>query len=163
MTIILKVVSILSSKINYKINLDRIKYLIYYADIHQSMKGNMMSTTVEVFKEMLNKTMVSVEVSSNDSQLSFKDTEGTVYLFEHVRDCCESVYIESIVGDLNDLIGSPILRAESVSNSNTKKYPEDESTEWTFYKFATRNGYVDVRWLGESNGYYSMGVDFFIR
>ena len=73
--------------------------------------------------------------------------------------------VESIVGDLSDLIGSRILRAEeSASSERPSEVPapeyEPSSQTWTFYKLATVKGYVDIRWFGESNGYYSESVDF---
>ena len=113
-------------------------------------------------KDLLGQTMTSVE-NVNDEELVFTTTEGKRYKLHHDQDCCESVTIESIVGDLTDLVGEPLLVAEeSTSDKNpdgvTKEY--QDSFTWTFYKFATRKGYVDVRWYGESNGYYSERVDF---
>lgn len=112
-------------------------------------------------EDLLGKTMVSVE--NKGDELVFTTTEGKRYMLHHDQDCCESVSIESIVGDLADLVGEPLLMAEeSTSGENpegvTKEY--QDSFTWTFYKFATRKGYVDVRWYGESNGYYSERVDF---
>lgn len=80
----------------------------------------------------------------------------------HSQDCCEHVYIESIVGDIRDLVGATIAMArESTNNdrdSEDRNSDWDYSHTWTFYNLATSKGYVDIRWYGSSNGYYSEGV-----
>lgn len=114
---------------------------------------------------MLGLTFSSVEKGSSDS-LVFMTEDGKRVSFYHCQDCCESVYIEDICGDLNDLVGSPLLLAEettSTENPEGIKVPDyQDSFTWTFYRFATVKGYVTVRWYGESNGYYSeeVSVDF---
>ena len=110
---------------------------------------------VEVLK---GKTLASL-VNEGD-ELVFKTTDGETYRMYHEQDCCEHVRIEDIVGDLEDLVGSEILIAEEVEGESPADFEAYESYTWTFYKFATRKGYVDLRWLGESNGYYSEGVSF---
>ena len=112
-------------------------------------------------EELVGKTMAKVyKQDTYRDELVFETVDGRTFKFYHQQDCCEDVVIDDIVGDLNDLVGSPILLAEeSVSDGG---YSEDSygSDTWTFYKFATIKGYVDVKWHGSSNGYYSESVDF---
>lgn len=110
------------------------------------------------FDELLGKTLIRVEKVEND-QLVFTTDTGEEYCQYHQQECSEDVTIEDIIGDLDDLIGSPILLAEEVSNAG---YPDDDDDHytWTFYKLATNKGYVTIRWYGSSNGYYSETVDF---
>lgn len=114
--------------------------------------------------ELIGKTLTSVR-NVDDEEIIFVTEGGEEYKLYHSQDCYESVTVEDICGDLADLVGSPILMAEEVSNSDENpegvKIPEyQDSFTWTFYKFATNKGAVTIRWYGESSGYYSESVDF---
>jgi len=113
-------------------------------------------------EQLLGKTLVSASVNAEKDRMTLDASDGSQYLMHHIQDCCESVSIEEIVGDLGDILGSPILQAEEATNS-TDPVPDEryvESYTWTFYKLATIKGGVTIRWLGDSNGYYSESVDF---
>jgi hypothetical protein len=111
------------------------------------------------FNELIGKTLTSVKVE--EDRIYFNCSDGSEYLMYHQQDCCEGVDIDDINGDLDDLIGDPILQAEERSNSDSgAKDKWDESYTWTFYTLATVKANVTIRWYGTSNGYYSESVDF---
>lgn len=109
------------------------------------------------------KVITKIEGLEKDGdEVYIKTSDGCIYKIFHEQDCCESVWIEDVCGDIEDLIGSPVLLAEECTNAeDLGELPDSEvSHTWTFYKFATAKGYVDIRWYGTSNGYYSESVDF---
>ena len=118
---------------------------------------------VNIIKDLIGKTFDEVYVVKNEDtgdqeELHFKNKTEHYYFF-HEQDCCEKVFIYDICGNIFDLQGSEIIEAEEAIGKNI--YDNNlVSVTWTFYKFRTQNGCVVVRWLGESNGYYSEHVDF---
>lgn len=134
------------------------------------------------FSVLEGKTIVSIHVSEEKDTITFVCSDGTEWMLHHHQDCCESVVIDDICGDLEDLLHTPILLAEGVSDKDHPytgphgdallkaklhqgaKAPDreciPESETWTFYKLRTIKGSVDIRWHGSSNGYYSEAVSF---
>ena len=115
------------------------------------------------FDELVGKTLVEIRGKVGDEEMVFTLEDGRELRMFHDKDCCESVSVEDICGDLSDLIGTPILQAEESTtdeNPDGIKVPDyQDSFTWTFYRIATVRGAVTIRWYGESNGYYSEGVD----
>lgn len=115
------------------------------------------------FSDLVGFTLTAVR-NVNDEELIFETNQGVTFRLYHDQTCCETVAVESITGDLGDLIGTPILMAEVAESCDdppgyAHKY-QPESQTWTFYKLRTIRGSVDIRWHGTSNGYYSESVSF---
>ena len=114
--------------------------------------------TTQIFDVMIGQTFDTVTGEAGGDEMVFTNANG-VHMFYHSQDCCECVSIDTVDGDVADLVGSPIVMAEEVDNIDAPQ-SGDESYTWTFYKFATAKGSVTVRWYGSSNGYYSEGVSY---
>jgi hypothetical protein len=111
------------------------------------------------FADLVGRTLAVV--SADSERVTLVTQQGDVCILYHRDDCCESVWLEEIVGDLADLIGSPLLVAEErVSNDEPPLRTGEESYTWTFYELRTVAASVTLRWYGTSNGYYSESVDF---
>ncbi|UIS24608.1 hypothetical protein S21ZY_046 [Pseudomonas phage ZY21] len=126
------------------------------------------------FEELKGQTILSITGIEKGDEETIITTEAYIYRLYHNQDCCESVSLEDIEGDIEDVIGRPIILAEESTNSddpNVGKTQEQIDTDaadqyhynpdsftWTFYRLATEKGFIVIRWYGESNGYYSESV-----
>ena len=117
----------------------------------------------EKFEVLKGKVLTSIIGKKNDEEMIFVTSDGEKFKLFHDQDCCEFVSIEDIIGDLDDLLDSPIIEAEEAVGGEPVGWKRDEyedSYTWTFYKLATAKGFVTIRWFGSSNGYYSEYVNF---
>ena len=108
---------------------------------------------VTVYKQLIGREILKIAVSEDVLYFVFGEI---IAKWNHEQDCCESVYIEDIEGDLKNLIGTPLVMAETYYHEADT---DAGSETYTYYTFATVKGRVVIRWYGESNGYYSESVD----
>lgn len=101
------------------------------------------------FSALKGKTFTKVE--QVEDEIHFVTEEGN-YILSHVPDCCESVNLVDIAGNLSDLVGLPVLNAEESFKEGGNC---NESQTWSFYRITTFAGTVVIQFHGESNGYYN--------
>jgi len=143
--------------LNFMWGIAYFKFILYLCI--NKIKTNMKRLEMPV-SDLIGKTLKKISVESeydSKNKIVFESQDSEIYEMYHEQDCCEEVSIEDIEGDLNDLVGVPIIKAEESTNSDENDYG---SETWTFYKFATIKGYVTIRWYGSSNGNYSEAVSF---
>lgn len=104
--------------------------------------------------KLVGTTITNLSGLEEDSYEVVFKTDAGVFTFYHDQDCCETVLLNDFEVDF-DLTGALILSAEEVVSEAEDCY---ESGTWTFYKIETNKGGLWMRWLGESNGYYSESV-----
>jgi len=101
------------------------------------------------------KTITEIKQIDN-SEIHFT-ADGKRYKMLHEQDCCESVSIESISGDLQSIVGSPLIQStEEQQRPEVGQY--DDSVTISTFVLATKDSRVVITWRGESNGYYSETV-----
>ena len=136
------------------------------------------------FEDLVGHHIVDIKGLQKDSEEVSIITKTHIFKLYHEQDCCESVWLEDIEGDRNDLIDGIVISAgEATSEDGYVPYESEasgkyfktlaligalpeftnppqqgESNTWTFYHIQTSKGHVMMRWNGSSNGYYSESV-----
>lgn len=92
------------------------------------------------------------DIQSTGEEVIFSTHGGGQLRMYHAQNCCESVWLEDVVGDFRTLLGQVVLSAEETTGCF-----EDGVSTWTFYHLRCARGDVTLWWNG--TGFYSTAVD----
>ena len=107
-------------------------------------------------KNKVIKKIVGLEQYSEAVYVIF--TDNFVLKFYHEQDCCEDVLLEDFdLGMIDDAAKLP--QVIGIEESESDQEIDHGHQTWTFYRIHTSQGDIWMRWMGESNGYYSEDVD----
>jgi hypothetical protein len=116
---------------------------------------------VKILETFKGKKILGFSGRTGDDDFKLLLEDDCEILFYHSQDCCEEVFLEDIVGDPASLIGK-VLNCIEVKTDEDYEAPVDynpESYTWTFFTIKAGNRYLDLRFFGSSNGYYSESAD----
>jgi hypothetical protein len=108
-----------------------------------------------LLNKMVGAIVLKIDGLENESDLVNIHTDIGLFQFQHDQDCCE--HVRMIDFEYDDMVGLVITTAEEPEGK------QDGGGSWTFYKIEAakdgKAGSLWMRWLGESNGFYSESVD----
>ena len=111
------------------------------------------------FEQLTGMTITAVVYKETNESLLIHLNTHVLEMIHH-QDCCETVYLADVVGSFEDLIGYPLLEvSETIVNNELI----GESSTASYYNFRTVKASVQLRWVGESNGFYSEIVDCYLH
>lgn len=114
------------------------------------------------FETLKGKTITKFDVNREKDHIDIETACGRKFAMYHSQDCCETVVVDDLGGDVENILNTPVVGAEArtsdVAPNGCDK--SDESNTWTFYSLTTWHGWLTIRWHGSSNGYYSESVTF---
>lgn len=114
---------------------------------------------MRVMLDTLKGSVISAVTGLNEesAEVVFTLADGRSFKMYHDQECCEIVEVVDVCGDIEDLVDATIVHFEE--RTSEEESDDWTSTTWTFYDIQTTKGCVNIRWLGESNGYYSEAVE----
>ena len=115
--------------------------------------------TIDYKEKLFMREIAAIEgLEQGSEKVTILFNDGSYIAQYHIADCCEHVQVEQVDGNIEKHIGATAI--DFMEKSKIATYEEvEESGTWTFYTLVTSKGYLDWRWLGESNGYYSESVE----
>ena len=109
-------------------------------------------------KDLTDSVVKSIDIDDSDQRVLITLEDGRSFVIEHHQDCCESVWIDSGEQDMLKLQNKKIVEANVEYDEHSTC---SESGTVTLFKFRTDEDTVVLKWIGESNGYYSETADIY--
>lgn len=109
------------------------------------------------FSSLAGKTITSIE-GLNSDHVTIKTECGKTYGMRHFQDCCESVSLKEVLGNVDSIIGKEVRYANEDTSDCSGEWSSGTRTTFTIH---TNGGSLILIWEGYSNGYYGEGVSFY--
>lgn len=121
-----------------------------------------MTNQFQTMKELIGKTIVSIYVNDDQSELVFETNEGQIrYVTD--ADCCSETWFADLIG-VEAIINQEILSVEDLEipeSLQDDSRSRQDSDSYYGVKLTTIKGYCDIVYRNSSNGYYSGDAGYY--